>query len=298
MNKNLRNINPLTKSQWIGFCVLLTIVLVMILGLWVADLIMRPVTDDGQLRLSTETAGLLEESLKAKRKNTYYKPIKADTVPLCLHLFDPNNADSVELLQLGFQPWMARNVIKYRQKGGMFRTKESLRRIYGMSEDLYTQIEPYIVIVFPESTIISVDTLHYPVKKDTILELNTADTAQLQILRGIGRYTALQIVRYRNQLGGYVSPEQLSEIKELNGRADSLKICFTANPALITPLSVNHASLERLQRHPYLSFTQAQALYELRRRNFRLESMDDLQKLEEFSDEDIHRLKPYLSFER
>ncbi len=47
-------------------------------------------------------------------------------------------------------------------------------------------------------------------KKDTILDLNRCDTTELQYIRGIGRYTAMQIIKYREQLGGYYSPEQLN----------------------------------------------------------------------------------------
>ena len=38
-------------------------------------------------------------------------------------------------------------------------------------------------------------------KKDTILDLNRCDTTELQYIRGIGRYTAMQIIKYREQLG-------------------------------------------------------------------------------------------------
>ena len=41
------------------------------------------------------------------------------------------------------------------------------------------------------------------VKKDTILDLNHCDTAELQFIRGSGRYTASQIVQYRERLGGF-----------------------------------------------------------------------------------------------
>ena len=45
------------------------------------------------------------------------------------------------------------------------------------------------------------------VKKDTIIDLNHCDTTDLQFIRGIGRYSAVQIIRYRDQLGGYYTPK-------------------------------------------------------------------------------------------
>lgn len=288
----------LTRSQWTGVLTLAVMLAAIIGGVWAVNRYYdRPTASEKAMVSASSAAETLEESLAEKHRKTYYKSAKADTVPLWLHPFDPNSADSVEFLQLGFRPWMAHNVMKYRSKGGVFRTKQALRKIYGMTDELYQQIEPYATIVLVQDTALTETRALYPQKKDTILELNTCDTAQLQLIRGIGRYTALQIVRYRQQLGGYVSPLQLKEIKELDGRADSLLSSFVADPALVRPLPVNHTTVEKLQRHPYLSFTQAKELYDLRRRNFRLKSIDEIGDLECFSQEDIERLKPYLSFE-
>ena len=49
------------------------------------------------------------------------------------------------------------------------------------------------------------------IKKDTIIDLNHCDTTDLLYLRGIGQYTAIQILRYREQLGGFYSPSQLTD---------------------------------------------------------------------------------------
>jgi hypothetical protein len=57
------------------------------------------------------------------------------------------------------------------------------------------------------------------------------------------------------------------------------------------------AHVESLQRHPYLSFEQAKAIYELRRRKIRLKSIDQLRTLDCLSESDLLRLQPYLSFE-
>lgn len=135
------------------------------------------------------------------------------------------------------------------------------------------------------------------VKKDTVLDLNHCDTAELQLIRGIGRYTALQIVQYREQLGGYYSPTQLTDEPFAKCRLDTLLAHFFADSSDIRALPVNTSSIERLQRHPYLRYSQAKAIYSLRRQRTRLTSINDLRTLSELSDADISRLTPYLSFE-
>ena len=135
------------------------------------------------------------------------------------------------------------------------------------------------------------------VKKDTILDLNRCDTTDLQYIRGIGHYTALQIIRYREQLGGFYSPEQLKDEALSRLHLDTLLAHFTADTADITTISVNTCSLDRLQRHPYLRYKQAKSIYTLRRQRVHLNGADDLRTLPELSDSLIIRLLPYLSFE-
>ena len=48
-------------------------------------------------------------------------------------VFDPNTADSIQLLRLGLRPWQVRNIYKYRSKGGIYRTKADFARLYGLT---------------------------------------------------------------------------------------------------------------------------------------------------------------------
>lgn len=134
-------------------------------------------------------------------------------------------------------------------------------------------------------------------KRDTILDLNHCDTAELQLIRGIGRYTAMQIVRYREQLGGYYSLQQLTDEFFSKCRLDTLLAHFTVDTLALQKIPVNTSSVERLQRHPYLRYKQAKAIYTLRRQQVRLKRIQDLNTLPELTDQDIERIAPYLRFD-
>ena len=134
-------------------------------------------------------------------------------------------------------------------------------------------------------------------KRDTVLDLNRCDTAELQLIRGIGRYTAIQIVNYREQLGGYVSPLQLTDEPFAKCHLDTLLSHFTADSSDVQTIDVNDCSIDRLQRHPYLRYNQAKAIYTLRRKKVKLSSLEELQLLPELTEDDIKRIAPYLSFE-
>lgn len=243
-----------------------------------------------------------------------------------LFFFDPNTADSLTLIELGFRPWQIKNMMKYRAKGGRYRKPNDLSKLYGLSDSAFAALRPYIRI---DSTawVARRDSLRllrherdslkhiadslwrdsirmargYHLKKDTIIELNNTDTFNLQYIRGIGSAIARHIMNHGKALGGYVSPEQIRIIPELQGyniNYDSIIPHLTAERDSIMRMRVNYIGVDRLQRHPYLNFTQAKAIYELRREKFYLKSLDDLQVLDCLTEEDIRRLEPYLSFEK
>jgi competence ComEA-like helix-hairpin-helix protein len=244
------------------------------------------------------------------------KKQKHDTIEIRLHEFDPNTADSSTLVHLGFKPWQAKNMLKYRSKGGKYRKKEDLKKLYGMTDSMYLALEPYISITRDTSRIdtsridtsrtdttnidsLSTDTLpkwknH---KKDTILNLRTADTTELKMIRGIGSYRAKMIVRYREQLGGYISIDQIMEAKGMEKAiADSILPHFIIDSVVVVKMPVNKMRLEGLQRHPYLSFEQAKAIYEYRRKHIRINSKEELLKIKELSSTDIEKISHYMDF--
>ena len=232
---------------------------------------------------------------KAQYTSRYTKP------EIHLQPFDPNTADSTLLVSVGLKPFMAKNLIRYRQAGKVFRHKDELRTLYGMTDSLYATLEPFIRV----DTIIAdslsrhsrdiVETLSRE-KRDTILELNTADTAELCLLRGIGTFSAVRIIRYRQALGGYYSVQQLYEIKDISQEhIDHLLPLLYADTTLITPIDVNRATVKQLYRHPYISYPQAEQLYNLRRSRGHLRSMDELTSV--FTPDERLRLAPYLLFD-
>lgn len=73
---------------------------------------------------------------------TYAQPVAHHA----LFAFDPNTADSTELLRLGLQPWQVRSIYKYRAAGGAYSRKEDFARLYGLTKKQYEELAPYIRI--------------------------------------------------------------------------------------------------------------------------------------------------------
>lgn len=130
------------------------------------------------------------------------------------------------------------------------------------------------------------------------LNINTADSASLVAVDGIGAYSAQKILAYRQALGGFVSLRQLSEIKGL--RAENLEQLIQValiDSTKVRKIDINRASLKTMVAHPYIVYSQAVAIDDWRRERGRIDSLANLSFLEEFTPSDIERLQPYLSFE-
>ena len=135
-------------------------------------------------------------------------------------------------------------------------------------------------------------------KEGTVVELNTADTTELKKIPGIGSAFAKRIVGYRNLLGGYYSVTQLSEVYGIDEeRYNEFIPWFSADPSLISMITVNNISQDSLRRHPYIDYGQARVIMQLRKQKGKLTGWENLQLLNEFTDLDMIRLKYYLSFE-
>lgn len=215
--------------------------------------------------------------------------------------FDPNTADSTQLLRLGLQPWQVRSIYRYRARGGVFRTKRDFAKLYGLTKKDYLRLEPYICIsddyqpaamLFPQD---KRDTLNRPVKlKDgEHIVLNTADTTELMKVPGIGNYYAKEIVRHGKWIGGYVSVDQLDEI---DGFPQSAKKYFVVNHPTPQRLKINKLSLQELRRHPYINYYQAKAIIDYRHLHGDIKSLQDLRFSKYFPEDVINRLEPYVEY--
>ena len=302
--KKREKIFLLTAEQWLG----LLILAVLIIGGMVATKYLQPKAEpiilvEDSVKTNFEDYQAKQDSIyKAKWKKTY----KRDTIEIRMQMFDPNTVDSVTLLHLGFKPWQAKNMLKYRAKGGRYRQKEDMKKLYGMTDSMYIALEPYICIQQDSIAVDSaqVDTIRLDslpkwrsIKKDTILNLRTADTTELKLIRGIGSYRAKMIVRYREQLGGYARVEQILEARGMDKVvADSILPHFYIDSVVLNKMPVNKIRPEVLHRHPYLSFEQAKAIYEYRRRHIRIKSAEELKKIKGLSPTDIEKISIYLDF--
>jgi DNA uptake protein ComE-like DNA-binding protein len=67
-----------------------------------------------------------------------------------LFRFDPNTIDSMALDSLDLPYSVKQNILRFRNKGGRFYKSSDLKRIYGVTDNIFTSIKPYLIFA-PET---------------------------------------------------------------------------------------------------------------------------------------------------
>jgi DNA uptake protein and related DNA-binding proteins len=214
--------------------------------------------------------------------------------------FNPNNLSSEKWRKIGLTDRQIRTIKNYEAKGGKFYKKEDLKKIYGLSEDEYLVLEPFITL--PERENKQDENKIYnrikPKLPPVVVEINTADSAELMRLNGIGASFSRRIVKYRNLLGGFSSKEQLLEVYGMDS-ARLLPILdnLTVDQQLIKKINLNTVTIKDLSKHPYLDYYVAKAIVNYRDKHGKYKSVEDLKNAKLIYIELFEKIKPYLVVE-
>ncbi len=292
----------LSRSEKRGLLLLLFLLLCVSGGMLYVGMTERVGT---VVQLSPGDAAELEAFAEATKERKRQREVERTTIASPFP-FNPNTADSATLIKVGLKSWQVKNLLAYRRAGGRWKDADDFKRLYGLTEEEYQRLRPYIKIPPPVKDV-------YYTEKDrarqdslrqlrpekfaelTVLDLNTVDTLTLRKIPGIGVGYSRSIVSYRQRLGGFVSVAQL---KEIEGLPDRIEEWFTVDEnAEVNRISINKSDFKTLLRHPYLSYEQVKVITTHIRKYGPLRSWKDLQLYKEFTSRDFERLTPYFMFE-
>ena len=131
------------------------------------------------------------------------------------------------------------------------------------------------------------------------IELNSADTAELKLLPGIGSVFARRIVKFRALLGGFACKEQLLEVYGMDReRYEGIAQHIVVDTSALLKIDINSATLQELKKHPYLDYYQARAIVDYRKRVGLLRDREDLMKINLLDDSSINKIVPYIKYNK
>ncbi|MBO4662963.1 MAG: helix-hairpin-helix domain-containing protein [Bacteroidaceae bacterium] len=272
--------------------------------------------------------GRLAEAQKANKAEVRGKDAERDAkkeiAHIPLHEFDPNTVDSATLVGFGIAPWKARVLVNYRNKGKRFSTPEAMLDTYGWEQEDYELLHPYIRIDeefrkqrrdysrernyerdsryaddrhdYGRGATDTARTKYVSAKFKTLtkVDINTADSATLCSVPGVGQYISMALIRYRKRLGGFASVEQTLDIKQVS--PELLEWFKVERTEKVKKININKDSFQKLNSHPYISYEQTRDLLMYRRLYGKIEDEAQLLKVNIFSEEDVERLRPYLEY--
>ncbi|MFD1256180.1 helix-hairpin-helix domain-containing protein [Mucilaginibacter terrae] len=280
MKSPVKNYLTITKTEWNGLVVLVILITGVLAAPFVYEHFHKNTPTDFR-RFNKTLAQLKAAGISgmADEESIAHKPYK-------LFKFNPNNLSIKQWQALGLSTRQIKGIKNYEAKGGRFYTKADVKKMYTLTPQDYKRLEPYIHISNIEAETIR------PVK---VVELNTADSAQLTQLRGIGKGFARRIIQYRTRLGGFYSKRQLNEIFGMDDmHYRDVQAQFTVNPRKVKKLNVNTVELDDLKNFPYLSYKQANALVQYRKQHGNYESLDEIRNIAIIDEAILYKIRPYL----
>jgi len=291
MRKLVRELFFLRRGELIALIVVLfLLVLSIFIRWWVGSLSIPAGEPDALLVQSVkelrESLAVLEEPVipgRNKRKDT------DEPKGTSLFVFDPNtiSADSLHLLNLsGFAK---ENLLKFRKAGGKFKEVSDLKKIYGMQDDDFERLAPYISLK-PEPPE-NIESIPHVIAR---IPLNTSDSAALVSLPAIGPSFARRIVAYRNLLGGFYTFDQLKEIYGMDSVRENILKKYTVLDSLnIKKINLNTVGYQSLISHPYLTKKEVQDILQYREFCDSISEAEELLNNQILEQEKFNRIRPY-----
>ena len=212
--------------------------------------------------------------------------------------FNPNNLPEEDWKHLGLSERQIRVIKNYEAKGGKFRKKEDVKKMYCIAPELYFSLEPYIQIPENEKPAFEKYQLSTINHQPLLVELNSADTVELKTLKGIGSAFSKRIIKFRDALGGFVKKEQLLEVYEFDKeKYDEISENVFVDVSLIKKTNINIVTVDELKKHPYIKYNLANFIVNYRKQHGNYKTVDGLKKLDLVNDSIFTKLVPYLTTE-
>lgn len=259
------------------------------------------------------------------------QPLDRETKLAMLEIrpFDPNKLSIAQWQAMGVKPWVAKRVVNAVSKKYVFLQKNDLERFGGFPKEEYERLKEYIDL--PDSvdrkeyyknkyastnkyenkynnknydksennytsTYEKKEYKKYVPKVIEKFDINTADTATLKQIRGIGEKTSVRIEKFRNSVGGFHSLEQVKEVYGLSPEAfeELQKYALITSP--IKKININTADYETLKNHSFIKWKAASILLKYKKQHGNYKTIEDIKKSRAIKEEQLIKLIPYLEF--
>jgi len=208
--------------------------------------------------------------------------------------FNPNDVRPEEMREMGFPDRIISNLSKYRMKGGQFSTPTEFRKIYGITDSIFSLVLPYIIVDERSPA----DKGQSNGTESARINISTADSAELVSINGIGPVFAARIIKYRKLLGGYCRIDQLLEVYGMDSaRFEQIRPYLYADSAHLRKIRINCTTVTELRRHPYIDLNTAKSIMNYRDYRNHIANIAEFDSFRVVRTEILEKVRPYLTAE-
>lgn len=206
-------------------------------------------------------------------------------------LQDLNQISETDLQAMNILPEdLAHRLIRYRDACKGFKSFDHVARTHGLSSLFLDRLKQHFYVKTTSSK-----------RSIQPIDINRADSAQLEALPGIGEKLSARIVKYRHRLGFFHSLEQLKEVYGLKGEYldKMLPYVYLGKDFSAYPhIRLNDVTIEVLQKHPYFSdWKIARRIINYRKKIEKYDTWQDLYNVSDLDSMTVQKIAPYLIIE-
>ena len=228
-----------------------------------------------------------EYAIKPKNSDQRFTQSKSSAPQIAYEPFLVDTVSVAYLSTIGFSVRQAEVVVNYREAIGGITSMDKFRECYVVDSEVADRLEPYII--FSPVDVIAPST--------SKIDINSADSATLVALRGIGPKSAQHIIRYRNLLGGYHKIEQILELECVTTENFStFSQQIYADTARIEKIYINFARPKQMEVHPYITNRMLKRIINHRELKGGWSTIEEMTDANIMSEDEAMRIAPYLDF--
>lgn len=224
--------------------------------------------------------------------------------------FNPNTISLEDLKAMKLPPFVAENWVKYRNSGAVFYHADDVSKIYGLEEDVFAQLKPWIKI--EQKQFKKKKTIEKPINENDEknldikisihpaikLGINSADSIELLDVRGIGPFYAGAIVEYRKRLGGFNNINQLMELYKMDSSKFEVMLPqLFLDTVEITKISINNATFKEILYHPYIDYETTKYMINKRNKLGKYAALYQLKDSVHMPDSLFKKILPYIKLD-
>ena len=222
-----------------------------------------------------------------------------------IYLFNPNFITDYKGYKLGMSVQEIDRLLAFRKENKYVNSAKEFQNVTQVSDSLLNAIAP--LFKFPDWVNNNKQFKSYGrysnkafTKKEKIvfIDINKATKENLINIYGIGEAISIRILKQKENLGGFVSMEQMKDVWGLSPEVIAnlnthFKVSVIPN---FKKIDINNASLKELSQFSYFRFPLAKEIVTFRSMHGDIKNIEDLTKIKGFPVDKIKIIELYLVF--